>query len=336
MSLLGERRLRTLLGGALSACRAADQAEAVILTEDSALTRFASNTIHQNVAERNASVRIRAVSGKRIGVATTNSLDAQAIRDAAASAWAIASYSEPNADFRSLPGPAPIQAVPGAFSDATAAATPRARADALKRIIRRAEADRLVAAGACSTTTQEVAVANSLGVFAYHPSTAADVNLVVMGDTSSGYADRAAVDFGELDFEPLAEEACGRATRSANPRAIAPGEYEVVLEPYAVGEMLDYLAYVGFGATAFLEGRSFMAELRGKQVASPNVTIYDDGLDPGCLAMPFDFEGVPKARIDLISDGVAGDVAWDSYTAGRANRESTGHALPAPNPEIEQ
>ncbi|HEU0168888.1 MAG TPA: TldD/PmbA family protein, partial [Chloroflexota bacterium] len=333
MSLLGERRLRTLLEGALAACRDADQAEAVILTEDSALTRFASNTIHQNVAERNASVRIRAISGKRMGVATTNSLDAHAIREAAASACAISGFSEPNPEFSSLPSPTPIEAVPGAFSDSTAGVTPRARADAAKRIIRRAEADRLVAAGACSTTTQEVAVANSLGVFAYHPSTAADANLVVMGNSSSGYADLAAVDFASLDFDAMADEACRRATRSANPRGIEPGEYEVVLEPYAVGEMLDYLAYVGFGATAFLEGRSFMSEVRGKRVASREVTIYDDGLDPACLAMPFDFEGVPKQRLDLISDGVARDVAWDSYTAGRADRQSTGHALPAPNPE---
>jgi len=96
--------------------------------------------------------------------------------------------------------------------------------------------------------------------------------------------------------------------------------------------MLDYLAYVGFGSMALLEGRSFMAERRGQQVASPSITIYDDGLDPRCLPMPFDFEGTPRQPVQLITNGIAQGVVWDSSTANRAGRESTGHALPAPNP----
>ncbi|MBV9120532.1 MAG: TldD/PmbA family protein [Chloroflexi bacterium] len=331
-TVLGERHLRTLIEGALSACKSATQAEVVLTSEDSSLTRFASNTIHQNVAERNTSIRVRAVLGRRIGVASTNSLEAAAIKQAAESACEIARYAEENPEFESLPAPRPVQPVAGAFSEATAASTPEQRAAAAGTLIRYAESSGLVAAGTVAASCDETAVGNSLGTFAYQASTSAQATLVVMGDSSSGYADRAAIDSSTIDYDEMAVEGCGRAERSREPRDLEPGDYEVVLEPYAVAEALDYLAYVGFGATAFLEGRSFMAEQTGRQVASPEVTLYDDGLDPACFPLPFDFEGAPRQRVELIERGIARDVVWDSYTAHRDGRESTGHALPAPNP----
>lgn len=331
--MLGERHIRTLLDGALAACKGADQVEVLLSTSDEALTRFANNTIHQNVAERNSSLHVRAVIGKRIGVARANSLEAQSIREAAESACTIARYSEENPDFVSLPASAgAIAPMAEAFSEATASASPEQRASAIQTIIHRAEQDQLIAAGAYSTVCEEVAIVNSLGVFAYQPSTSAEATLVVMGDSSSGYADRATTDVSTIDAEAMAVEACERATRSVQPRDLQPGEYAVVLEPYAVAEMLDYLAYVGFGAVAMQEGRSFMAEKLGQQVASSTVNIYDDGLDPRCFPMPFDFEGVPRQRVPLIEQGVARAVVFDSYTAALQGVPNTGHALPAPNP----
>ncbi len=118
--------------------------------------------------------------------------------------------------------------------------------------------------------------------------------------------------------------------RSRAPVDVEPGTYEVVLEEYAVGELLEYLAFIGFGALALQEGRSFMR--LGEQITGPNIHIYDDAYDPRGLPMSFDFEGVPKQRVDLIADGVARGVVYDTYTAGREpGKQSTGHALPAPN-----
>jgi len=325
--------VRTLIEGALHACKGADQAEVLLSTSDEALTRFANNTIHQNVAERNSMLRVRAVIGKRIGVATANSLEAQAVREAAEVACTIARFSEENADFQSLPAVAgPIKAMDEAFSDVTAVTSPEQRAKAVQTIIRRAEAGKLTAAGAYSTSCEEIAVANSLGVFAYQPLTAAEINTVVMGETSSGYADRAATNTADIDFDALGKEACDRAIRSADPRDLEPGEYEVVLEPYAVAEMIDYLAWVSFGAVAFQEGRSFMAERMSQKVTGPAISILDDGRDPSCFPLPFDFEGVPRQVLPLIEHGVARGVVWDSYTAARQGVPNTGHALPAPNP----
>jgi PmbA protein len=90
------------------------------------------------------------------------------------------------------------------------------------------------------------------------------------------------------------------------------------------------VGFIGFSALAVQEGRSFMR--LGEQITGANISIYDDGYDPRGFPMAFDFEGVPKRRVDLIKDGVAHAVVYDSYTAGREpGRQSTGHALPAPN-----
>jgi PmbA protein len=91
------------------------------------------------------------------------------------------------------------------------------------------------------------------------------------------------------------------------------------------------LNYVGFGARAMQEGRSWMNDRIGKQVMSPLVTIVDDGHDELGLPLPFDFEGVPKQKVVLIENGVPRGPVYDSTTARKEGRASTGHALPPPN-----
>jgi predicted Zn-dependent protease len=63
------------------------------------------------------------------------------------------------------------------------------------------------------------------------------------------------------------------------------------------------------------------------------VTIYDDGLDPKGLQIPFDFEGIPKQKVTFFDQGVAKEVTYDSFTAAKEGRESTGHGLISPNTE---
>ncbi|HSR10623.1 MAG TPA: metallopeptidase TldD-related protein, partial [Thermodesulfobacteriota bacterium] len=109
--------------------------------------------------------------------------------------------------------------------------------------------------------------------------------------------------------------------------------YEVVLEPEAVYEFLSFLATLGFNALSVQEGRSFLCNRFGEKLADERITIFDDGLDPAGMPVPFDFEGVPKKRVTFLDRGIARAVTYDSFTAGREGRESTGHALPPPGTE---
>lgn len=329
--LVGRESLMQAAQRVLSASQA-DQTEVVLWAEDQALTRFANSSIHQNVAERNVQVRVRAVVGRRTGVATANDLRPEALERVAETALRLACLQPENPEFTSLPGPAAIPPVE-ALDEETLSFTPADRARGVAAVCRLAEEDGLGAFGAFSTGTVELAVCNSLGVAAYFPTTAASLTLVVMGEGTSGFAEVAAWQVRQVDVEALAREAIGRARQARNPRDLPPGCYPVVLNFYAVADLLDTLGYLGWGALAYQEGRSFVTGRLGERVASPLVSIWDDGLDPSGLPLPFDFEGVPKQRVDLFKEGVALGVVYDTFTAGREEgRQSTGHALPAPNP----
>jgi len=183
------------------------------------------------------------------------------------------------------------------------------------------------AAGAFSTGTFRVAVANSNGLFAHHERTLSNFLTVVMTDSSSGYAERMSLDAHDIDAEAIAREAIQKAADGRNPAAIEPGEYEVILEDYAVCDILDFLGYLSFGALAVQEARSFMAGKLGQKLMGDNVSIWDDALDPQGMPVPFDLEGTPKRPVDFIRDGIALGPCYDLTTALKEGRESTGHGV---------
>jgi predicted Zn-dependent protease len=324
--LTDEAELKQFMTGLLERS-SAEQTEVMVTEWDSALTRFANNGIHQNVAERDSSVRVRVVKDGKTGVASINQLNETAAIDVLKRAIAIAEL-QPRSEVVPMPGPAPARPVES-WSDATAAVTPEERADFVQTVCTKAGRAGLKAFGAYSTTAGQLAIANSLGVFHQQRSTQATVNSVVMGDAGSGYADRGAIDVSELDRDELATEVIEKAQRNQNAQPVEPGVYEVVLEEYAVAEMLAFMSFIGFGALAVQEERSFMR--LGERITGEEVSIWDDGLDRTGIPASFDFEGVPKQRVDLITRGVASGLVYDMQTATRAGRQSTGHGLPAPN-----
>src|SRR5260370_34777615 len=95
--------------------------------------------------------------------------------------------------------------------------------------------------------------------------------------------------------------------------------------------MLELKSFIGFGALAGQEERSFMK--LGEKITGDQVSIWDDGLDRTGIPVSFDFEGVPKQRVDLITGGGASGLVYDMQTATRARRPSTGHGPPAPHTE---
>ncbi|GCE14286.1 TldD/PmbA family protein [Tengunoibacter tsumagoiensis] len=327
-----EANVRTILQKVLHYSQA-DQTEVVFTATESALTRFATNFIHQNLAENDHELRVRAVVGKKVGVAVTNRLDDEALHRVTEQALEIARIQPENPEFHSLPAPQQIIPARG-YAERTATITPEERAHGVKTIVQLAKERNLESAGAFSTNLHISAVANSLGIFAYEMRTDAEAHAVVMADAQgSGYTQRMATDSSAFDFEEMAQEAVGKAERSRNPISIELGEYPVVLETYAVADMLQHLVFMGLSATAVQEERSFMNGQFGKQLVHPGITLYDDGHDPLGLPQAFDYEGVPKQKVIMFDKGIANAVVYDSFTAAREGKANTGHALPAPNSE---
>jgi len=314
----------------LATAAGATEAEALVSADAAQLTRFANSEIHQNVAETNQGLNLRVAIGRRVGVASSNRLDDDGLRRLAETAVAIARNSAELEDWGGLPEPTPITEQPAGWSDATAGATPEGRAAGVRAVIAAADAVGVRAFGSFSTSAEHLAVANSRGIRAAQRRTAAQLLTVMMApDGGSGYAEQAAVDVGTIDAEVVGREAASKARATENPVAVEPGDWSVVLEEYAVVDLLSMLAFVGFSALAVQEERSFAEP--GKVVGSELVTIVDDATEPGAMPMAFDYEGVAKQRVVLVERGVCRDVVWDAQTAARGGRRSTGHGLPAPN-----
>ena len=328
---IGPDRVRTVAEPALTV-PGVDGVEVLFVHEWVGLTRFASSAIHQSSWQEDTGIRVRVVKGGRIGVAASNDLSEQGARRVAESAREMAEVVAPDPLF---PGLAPPQPFPKSdrFDEATASTTPDDRAEGVAALI--AECSRgLVASGAFETGASEVAVLNSEGQFCWAPSTQASVTTVVTADEGgSGFAETFASSLAELDPGAVGRRAATKAATSRRPIDLEPGRYPVVLEPAAVSTLVGFLAWIGFGGRLLAEERSCFSGKQGQQVAQRAITIYDDATSPDTIGLPFDFEGTPRRRVDLIRDGVFIDGVYDRRTARQAGTETTGHALPPPNPE---
>ncbi|HWE62753.1 MAG TPA: metallopeptidase TldD-related protein, partial [Chloroflexota bacterium] len=310
-TMLGRAAAKQLLEDVLHRSRA-EQTEAVLIYERNALTRFAGSAVHQNVAEETPTLMVRAVYGKRVGSASTTRIDAEGSARVVEQADAIARIAPENAQFPGLPE-SPGEPGEAVYSMDTFACTPQRRAAMAAVACRLAREAGLAASGSVATVGQEIAVANSRGIFAYTPRSTARMVVVAVGDDGSGYAEDNALEIAALDEEALAGHAVAVAQRAQHPVAIEPGEYTVILQPAAVSDITMWLALLGFSARAVDEGRSFVAGKRGEEVLGENISLWDDGLDLTGLPLPFDFEGVPRQRLSLIEHGIAKDIALDSF-----------------------
>jgi predicted Zn-dependent protease len=323
----GKDKIIKLLQDTL-AFASADQTEISFNGGITSLTRFANNYIHQNVEEYNTVVKVRSIFGQKIGTASGNSLKLEDLKSLVATAEKLARFQVEDPNFPGLPGEEMAQDdqdIPEP-DETTYYADPDKRAAAAGIICRKTAEQQLIASGAFQTKGYEAAVVNSVGLTNYYRGASSEIVTVIMGDTSSGYAQRLSPRVNDINGEEVANEAIGKALRSANPVPLDPGDYEVILEEYAVAEMLAYMGELGFGALALQEGRSFMQ--LDRQIMNEQVTLYDDGHDPRNIVMPFDAEGVTRQRVPLIEKGVAKGVVWDTYTANREpGRTSTGHSI---------
>lgn len=303
--------------------------EVMIGANDSALTRFANNTIHQNVSERRRYLSVRAVLDHRTARASTNRLDDASIRAVVEQAVAITRSSEPDPELLPLAEPAELRSV-DRFCPSTAQRTPQERADAVAEAIALVESAGQTAAGIYSTGQSVEAVLNSRGVFAYYFDTLAQFSITAMAADSSGWAKASMPECDEIDHVALARRASEKAGLSSRPRELEPGRYTVILEPSAVQDLLGQVFY-DFSGTAIRDKRSFLTGRLGERLFGEGIYIADDVLHPLQLGSPFDGEGVPRRRLALVENGVPQEVAWSRQAAHRDRHEPTGHGFPVPN-----
>ncbi|MCX8014656.1 MAG: TldD/PmbA family protein, partial [candidate division WOR-3 bacterium] len=243
----------------------------------------------------------------------------------------IARHSTPDKEFVSLPKPTAAKTkVPTPKQVETI--SPEQRASAVRKIVSVCKKHKLDVAGVIHTNTYSLGITNNLGINQYAVGADSYVTITAMSDNSSGFAMAIDKKFNNIEFEKLAEIACQKAILSKNPKEVQPGSYTVLLEPYAVAEIITFLGWLEFGAKAFAEKRSVISKNLGRLITGKNITLSDDITHPKVIAFPFDFEGVPRKKVTFIENGIAKGVVLDSFYAYKLKRPNTGHALPQPNP----
>lgn len=297
------------------------EVEVTATTGVSSLTRFANSFVHQNVGEEVCRLDLRvAVDGRLAGASTTRTAPDE-LAGLVEHTLAAARLRPVDPDW---PGLTPPVAAPGnlSYDEATDRAAPDERAVQARDFVR--AAPDLKAAGYCMTEATEVAFANSAGQQLHGRVTTASLDGIHQTASSAGSAHRTSTRLADVDGDTLGMLAAERARRAMDADDLEPGDYEVVLGPMAVAEVVRFLGFYGFNGKAITDGQSFVRP--GEQQFDERIVLVDDATDDRAVGFTFDSEGTPRRRLDLVHRGVTVGAVHDRRTAARAGAESTGHA----------
>jgi len=309
----------------------AEQTELVCESEEFYLTRFAENSIHQNMGRSDSTIWCRAIFGKKIGVARSNDSGVDGVANLIGKASEIAQNQNDDPDFQSLVLSQGEDSSLGFYKD-TLEMPASDRAAEVAEIVKRAKENDLTCAGTYQTSASSLAVVNSLGTSRFAKTSDYRFSLTASGQNGrSGWAQAAGRDVGRFSLTAEYERAFEKALVPGEPVNLESGQYTVILEPDAVANFLLFLAFLGFGGKTLYQQRSFMSGKIGEKITGDNITISEDPFDPAIQYLPFDYEGVWKRKVEIIKNGVAGEGVYDSYYANLAEVRSTGHALPPDN-----
>ena len=306
------------------------EAEAFVAENLVITIRIASSSVVETKLVRRRGIGVRVAIGRKVGFACANELKPDVIERAVS----IAKARPSNPDFRGFPGPAKPKRVKGIY-DAKLAALPPARATELAEVMLQTALDfdpRVEKiSGALSLVVERCAIANTNGVRATDRATRLIGHLTVEArdrGRSEGLGWQGSTRLRDFDPNAVGERAAELAVRSLDQAKVGPGEYEVILEPAAVGELFYHVLGYAVNGREVYDHVSYFADKLGKRVAVEGLTIHDWGNMPGGLySKTVDDEGVPTRRTPLIERGVLKGFVYDTHYAGKAKTRSTGNGL---------
>ncbi len=292
--------------------------------------RFAANRITTSGGVSNSQLVVQSGYGPKHAVVTTGDFSPEGIERAVRQSEAIAKLTPDDPENMPLLPPQQYQEVK-AYFDSVANLTPAQRAAAAHTAIDAAKAaGDLAAAGYIVAGTNYSAIASNTGLYAYFPSTSANYQLTVRTNdgTGSGWAGADHPDWNQIDFKRASDRAIQKARASRNPVAIEPGRYTVILEPQAVGDLVQLLAF-SLNARAADEGRSAFTKQGGgtkigEKIVDERVTLFSDPADPQLLGQPWTGEGLPLGREVWIEKGVLKQLQYSRFWAQKKDARPNG------------
>jgi predicted Zn-dependent protease len=328
--VLSREEMQAIVDRAMKASKA-DGIEVTVASSVVGNTRFAANQLSTSGDVSDTTIGIESWFGPKHAVVTTNDLTDQGIQDAVAKSETIAKLAPDDPEDMPALGVQQYENV-AAYFDSTAHLT---AADRAKAVLTALEPSRkgsgVKAAGYLVTGSRATLVANKAGLAAYYRRTSANYTLTVRTDdgTGSGWAGADNQDWSKLDFKAVADRALKKAQLSRSPVGVEPGRYTVVLEPQAVGDLVQLTAF-GLAARTADEGRSPFAKQGGgnkvgDKVVDAKITLFSDPTDPQLLSQPFDVNGYPLGRQVWIENGVLKELAYTRFWAKKQGQPFRGN-----------
>lgn len=331
MAILSSSEAEAILKKVLSYSKA-DALEASLQGGRTAYTRFGVNTVSTSGDTDNLTLVVNAHFGQKSGIATTNTFDDLSLERVVRVAEEIARLRPEDPEQQPFLTKQQYVLNDSAFDEATYRGDAQARARAVATSIDPAKAKNLVAAGIFDHTGFFTSRANTNGNFGYFRRTSAAFTTTVrstddLGKTGSGWATAISHRIGDIDAKAVSARALEKAELSRNPVQIEPGNYTVILEPNAVGDLITFMMNF-FGARQADEGRSFLSKKGGgnrlgEKLYGDQVNIYTDPMMKIAPGAPFDGQGLPTKRLDYIRAGVVQNLNYNRYWAKKQGKEPT-------------
>ncbi len=308
----------------------AESVQVQVQSDHSSNTRFAANQMSTSGSILDATLSVQSSFGKKHAVVVTNDLSDESLRQVVTQSEALAKLAPDDPEAMPPLGPQQYETVQAFFeSTASIGASEMARAAMTALEPARAAGD-LQVAGFIVKGAGSNAIGNDKGLFAYHRSTSANYTLTVRtaDGSGSGWAGADHPDWSRIDFEAVSRRALDKARASRGPAAIEPGRYTVILEPQAVGDLVQLVGgYID--ARSADEGRSPFAKQGGgnkigEKIVDDRVTILSDPSDAQLLSQPFDAEGFPLREQVWVEKGVLKKLYYSRYWAKNKNQTATG------------
>jgi len=277
-------------------------------------------------------IGIRAFAGARSGYAYGTDLTDEGVADLARAAREAAELADED-EHEGLPEELGTADVHGLASPGFADWTTERKVElalAVERAARAREGVTQVENAVYSDSDGSVALANSRGFAASYSVTNAWAYASAFAgegaDLMTGLGVGMGRDPSELDPDAIGAEAADRALALVGARQPSSRRCPVVLDAFVAASFVGFIGSM-LSADAVQRGRSLFADKEGEEVADPALRLADDGTDPdGPSTAPFDGEGAPTRRNALIEDGRLLGFLYDSRTARRAGRSTTGNA----------
>ncbi|HEX3157671.1 MAG TPA: TldD/PmbA family protein [Gemmatimonadaceae bacterium] len=327
--VLGAAQAQELVERAVKLSKA-DEIEVNFTSSQTGNTRFAANQMSTSGVVGNTTVVVQSSFGPKSAVVTTNDLSPASLERAVRESEALAKLSPDNPEAMPRLGPQKYTPV-NAYFESTANLTPGDRAKAaLVALEQTRSSNDLQAAGFIVTSAQASGLGNNKGLFAYTNRTSANYTLTVRtaDGTGSGWAAADHPDWTQIDVARVAQRATEKARLSRNPVAVEPGKYTVILEPQAVGDLVQLVAFYADARIAD-EGRSPFSKQGGgnkvgEKIADERVTLFSDPADPQLLSVAFDNEGMPLGREVWVENGMLKQLSYGRFWAKKQGKRATG------------